>query len=437
MTLYQLEGEALTRVRLRLSDGTVVQPAASEPAPPPVNPTADTVYAYEPLGAGGWVTGITISPDGQTRLARTDTLCAWRWDATADQWSIAITGASMPRGSGAELLDSSDGVNAIAAANTVAFMGYQSSIFKSTDHGATWTTSLADGPVTAPNSGNQRWANSRMVFHPVSDNQLIYGTVSDGLYFTLNGGATWLQVPSTSLPLGDPAWGIPCVAIDSTGAWYAAPYGAGVYRSTNQGGTWTKISSDSNFTVVYGMAVGTNGDLTVTADTDGTGSSATARVYRYRSGAWANLTPTDTARQWRSIAFDASSPGRLYLQAIGGDSRLSTDYGTTWTAKLNRQFLSDGDIPWLGPANGGTADTLFVTVGGLQFDPITPGRCWYSQGIGVWYSDFSTNPAGSVIWHAQSRGIEQLIINDVMSPPGGPTVTVGWDREIFVVGETS
>jgi hypothetical protein len=55
-----------------------------------------TVYTAEPLGAGGWVTGITISPDGLTRLVRTDTMGAWRWDTATDAWVACITGTSMP-----------------------------------------------------------------------------------------------------------------------------------------------------------------------------------------------------------------------------------------------------------------------------------------------------------------------------------------------------
>src|SRR4051794_41942957 len=52
-------------------------------------------YNWKPvrIGAGGWLTGIDIAPDG-TKVVRTDTYGAYIWDGT--EWRQLVTAKSMP-----------------------------------------------------------------------------------------------------------------------------------------------------------------------------------------------------------------------------------------------------------------------------------------------------------------------------------------------------
>jgi hypothetical protein len=276
-----------------------------------------------------------------------------------------------------------------------------------------------------------------MVIDPASSSRVLYVTWDAGVYYTTNGGTSWTQVPSGTVPFGDVNnYGIPCVRIDDAGNWYAAPYGAGLYRSTNQGAAWSKVSNDTDFVVVHGLTATPNGDVMVVADLDGSNSNATARVFRFRSGAWTNITPGGTARAWRSIAHDPVTPGRVLIQGNGGYTQHSPDYGSNWTL-LTRTFVAaDGDVPWLAASNGGVTggQSFSTTIGGLQWDPLVSGRVWMSQGIGVWYADLAASPT-TIVWNAQTRGGEQLVVNDALAPPGGPTLSCNWDRPIFVTGE--
>jgi hypothetical protein len=407
-----------------------------------------TVYDYESLGAGGWVTGLAISPDGNTRLVRTDTLGGWRWDTSTDRWEPLVHGGNMPTGH--KEMDTGEGIHGLVVSNTVAFIAYRDAIFKSTDRGLTWSTSLASGPLTSPNvSGIKRYSN-HMAVDPNNSNIVIYGTVNQGLYYTLNGGTNWIQVPSSTLPIGadgaatpgNSTFGILCVAIDASGNWYASPYGSGLYRSTNQGDAWTKISVDTDFVAALGMEIGPNGDIMVCGTTSATPAGiaiANIKVMRYRSSAWTNITPTGTARAWKAAAYDPNNPGRVLVQADAGYIQLSTDYGTTWVNQTRSFVAANSDVPWLAASNNldGTQGA-FTTIGGLQYDPIVSGRVWMSQGIGVWYAAPASNV---IVWNAQSRGIEQLVINDAITPPGGSALggalTVGWDRPVFLTGETT
>lgn len=384
-------------------------------------------YRVAKLGAGGWVTAVRISPDGLTRLARTDVGGGWRWDTDADRWEQIITRDGV-EGWAAEAT-TLEGVHEVAANDTYALMAYRNAIYKSTDRGHTWSLSLENGPVTAPNGGTQRWLNDHMAFDPNDDDVCLYGTYQNGLYFTTDAGATWNAVSTAAVPAGTATWGIPCVTVDTAGNWYAAPYGSGVYRSTDQGGTWAKISSDSDFIVVTGMQAAPNGDVLVTAHTTTALNGSTSRVFRYRSGTWTNVTPSGSLQIWRTLAFDPHNPGRVLLQNQGGSNeRISADYGDTW-APLTTTFTADDDVHWLAAANSG-----YYTQGGLQFDPVVPGRVWMSEGIGVWFADLGASPT-TITWQAQARGIEELVVNHVLAPPGGRPVVSCWDRAIFLLNE--
>ena len=73
----------------------------------------------------------------------------------------------------------------------------------------------------------------------------------------------------------------------------------------------------------------------------------------------------------------------------------------------------------------------------LVFDPLVPNKLWASDGVGVWNTtnlptaNFQWNTP--VVWNDQSIGIEQLVANEIIVPPGGHPVLASWDRPFFYV----
>ena len=74
-------------------------------------------------------------------------------------------------------------------------------------------------------------------------------------------------------------------------------------------------------------------------------------------------------------------------------------------------------------------------IGGIVFDQLVPNKLWVSDGVGVWNT---TNlPTQNlqwntpVVWNDQSIGIEQLVANEIIVPPGGDPVLASWDRAFF------
>src|SRR6185437_11824024 len=62
------------------------------------------------------------------------------------------------------------------------------------------------------------------------------------------------------------------------------------------------------------------------------------------------------------------------------------------------------------------------------FDPLVQGKLWTSDGVGVWNTNLPQTANGLITWNSQSAGIEQLVANEIIVPPGGHPVLASWDR---------
>ena len=110
-----------------------------------VDPVASNNWQTLKVGAGGFVTGIDIAPDG-TMVVRTDTYGAYIWNGT--QWQQLVTSTSMPAAFVQQTsATSAQGVYEIQIApsnSNIMYMMFDGYVFKSTNKGTTWTqTSFA------------------------------------------------------------------------------------------------------------------------------------------------------------------------------------------------------------------------------------------------------------------------------------------------------
>ena len=192
-----LEGDYLSSYWTVSSDGhggTVV-----------VDPVASNTWQTLDVGAGGYIRGIDIAPDG-TMVARTDTYGAYLWNGS--EWVQLVTSTSMPAAFVAANVDSGNtgqGVYEIQVADSntqIFYMMYDGDIFKSTNKGTTWTqTSFAQ--VTAnPNDGFAQYGQ-KMAVDPNNPNIVYVGTPLKGLFVTSNGGTTWQQVSQVPVSASD------------------------------------------------------------------------------------------------------------------------------------------------------------------------------------------------------------------------------------------
>src|SRR5262245_53239387 len=156
-------------------------------------------YTWKPLrvGAGGWLTGLDVSRDGATMVVRTDTYGAYVWDPT---WRQVVTATSMPA---ADVnTDDPAGVYEIRVAPSNAmrlYMSYRGSIYRSDNRGFTWVRTVF-GPIPMDPNDDFRTFGEKMAVDPANPDVAYAGTPQNGLFRTLNAGASWQRM--TAVPAG-------------------------------------------------------------------------------------------------------------------------------------------------------------------------------------------------------------------------------------------
>ena len=128
-----------------------------------VDPVPANNWQELKIGAGGFLSGIDVAPDG-TMVVRTDTYGAYIWTGTS--WKQLVTASSMP--SAFVALGNNKGVYEIqiASSNTnVLYMTYLGYVFKSTDKGTSWTKTNFTQSTNDANDANgpmaRRWPLTR------------------------------------------------------------------------------------------------------------------------------------------------------------------------------------------------------------------------------------------------------------------------------------
>jgi photosystem II stability/assembly factor-like uncharacterized protein len=222
-------------------------------------------------GTSNWVQlGPTVIPNGQTSSAArvlvtgritaivvdpTNTNIIYIGTAQGGVWKTTDGGLDWSPKSdnevslaiGALAMDPSNHLILYAGTGEGNFSGdsyYGNGVLKTIDGGNTWTT-LAQSTFTGTRFG-------RIAITPGTPTRLFAAT-SDGLYRSTNGGATWTKMSGSSLPDFDRLAPLDArrrvtdVCIDplTPTTVYTAFWGGGIYKSTNAGAatpTWTKLA---------------------------------------------------------------------------------------------------------------------------------------------------------------------------------------------------
>jgi len=373
------------------------------------------------IGAGGYLTGMDIAPD-DTMVVRTDTYGAYIWTGT--QWQQLVTSTSLPAGDAAPYDGQGVYEIRIAADSTTMYMEFGGNVYRSDNKGVSWTQTSFAHVVENPDDA-YRMDGQKMAIDPNNPNVVYVGTPQNGMFVTTDGGVDWQNVNSVPVSTKDnnnifP--GITGIAFDPTSGLiggktktvYAASFGNGVYQSTDAGNSWVKLvggPADVEYAVVsvtgtyYALADGNN------------------ELWSYANGTWTEL----LSGHIFSIAVDPFNPEKIVAVGNNARSDISLDGGATWSGWINGQ-LSASDIPWL------NTTAPYLAPSGIVFDQLIPNKLWASGQAGFWYANVPQNSA-PIVWHSQSVGIEQLVANEIIVPPGGKPVLASWDRAFFYVSD--
>ena len=383
-----------------------------------------TIWKPLRVGAGGFIRGMDIAPDG-TKVIHTDTYGAYLWDGT--QWDQLVSTSTIP-----SIVDVNNNMGVyeirIAPSNSnIFYMSYLNcsgcagGIFKTINRGATWTkTNFTDtNDSQAEANGTYAQDGQKMAIDPINPNVVYVGTETAGLWVTSDGGNTWTNIPSGTIPYGPAITGITFdpssgTTGGKTNTIYASSWGNGVYELTNAGVSWSHLSggptSVQNAEVANGIYYAADG----------------TSAWKYSGGVWTNMV-NEGGNGAHSIAVDPSNGSHIVVASPGGTLDVSTNGGSTWTG-LN---FSPGstrvatDVPWLAWTN-----ETYMTSGNMIFDPTASDKLYFAEGIGVWYAT-APNSMVAFNWNSQNTNIEQLVTDQIISPPGGNPIVASWDRPVF------
>jgi ligand-binding sensor domain-containing protein len=168
----------------------------------------------------------------------------------------------------------------------------------------------------------------------------------------------WQQ---TNGPYGGHVWSL---AINSTGHIFAGTIGGGVFRSTDNGDSWTSANLVLTNDGVLSLAINSSGEI----------FAGTYRSGVFRStdngGSWTPVIIGLTTTKVRSLAIQAS--GEIFAGTIGGGVFRSTDNGGSWSPA--NTGLTDTEIEAL--AINSTGHIFAGTIGRGVFRSVDNGGSW-------------------------------------------------------------
>ena len=403
------------------------------------------------VGAGGFITGHSISNDGTTLVCRADTYGCYIWNKSALRWEQLRTAERMPpqdvapgngftEAGGYEIQVAPSDPNRIYMV-TGFFVGptLNSHVYISRNRGASFQRTPGWKAVSLGSNGPPaKNTNCHMAVDPANPDVVYLGTITNGLFVTFDAGNTWNSVATVPGPIND---GFSfSIAFDPTSGTtngrtnlvYVCSDGNGFYRCADGSATFSAMTGGPK--QVSDSAVSAADGVLYACARDG----STANLWHCVSGKWSVLSNCDDRSHaaW-SVAPDPADPKRIAVCDSGGRLNVSIDHGATWPHGYNPGTFATGgqrrtatDIPWLAWTN-----EAFMTAAMIRFDPSRTNVLTFSQGIGFWTVSPPNNTSRPWAWSSQSVGIEQLVTNYVCSPPGDVPVLAAWDRPIFRVDD--
>ncbi|MGV9215060.1 cellulose binding domain-containing protein [Micromonospora sp. RB23] len=357
---------------LTLATAVVAVPitaAGSTPAP-----AAAEAYTWRnvPVGGGGFVPGIVFNPTEKNLIyARTDIGGAYRWEQGSQSWTPLLDWVGADRwGYNGVVSIATDPVqtNRVYAAVGMYTNGWDpnnGAILRSTDRGATWQVT----ELPFKNGGNMpgRGMGERLAVDPNRNSVLYYGAEGgNGLWRSTDYGATWARV----------------TAFPNAGNYRADPSDPNGYNGQNQGLTW----------VSFDKSTGTAGTTTQTiyvgvADKDNP-------VYRSTDGGvtWARIPGQPTGYLAHKGVVDPVG-GHLYIATSDTGGPYDGGKGDVW--KFTR---STGAWTRISPIPSTSGDDYFG-YSGLTIDRQHPNTLMVATQVS-WWPDaiFFRSTDGGATW---------------------------------------
>ena len=380
---------------------------------------------------GGFVTGIIYSPTQQNLIyARTDIGGAYRWDAANKIWiPLSDSFASGDDYGVVSMATDPSNPNRVYMATGLYTQswGAMGAVYSSVDKGTTWTRN--DLSIKLGGNENGRSAGERLQVDPNLGSTLFLGSSTDGLWKSTNYGSTWSKVtsfPVSSSPVG--SGGISFVLFDksssSSGTATRTIYvgvmqtGTNLYKSTDEGTTWTAVSGQPTNLMPHQAARASNGIIYLSySDASGPNNVGAGAVWKLNpaGNAWTNISPPAGQGGYGGISVDAQNANHVIVSTLGrwwprDEVFRSVDGGANWTGLLTNATWDHALAPYAAGMNP-------HWLGDVEIDPFNASNAWFVTGYGVYNSNnLGASPAN---WIFQNKGLEETAALELISPPAG------------------
>jgi photosystem II stability/assembly factor-like uncharacterized protein len=332
---------------------------SEDPTEDPTEPTGADDYAWRnvQIGGGGFVPGIIFNESEPNLIyARTDIGGAYRWNQSTQRWIPLLDWVGWDRwgwnGVDSLATDPSDPDRVYAAVGmyTNDWDPNNGAILRSTNRGETWQAT----PLPFKLGGNMpgRGMGERLAIDP-NDNSILYlgAPNGNGLWRSTNFGATWVRV----------------TAFPNPGDWAQDPNDPNGYLSHRPGVVW----------VTFDETTGSAGSSTQTiyvgvADLDNT-------VYRSTNGgqSWEPIPGAPTGFIAHKGVLDTDN-GHLFIATSNTGGPYDGESGDVW-----RFDTETGEWTQISPIPSSSSDNYFG-YSGLTVDRQNPGTLMVSTQISWW-----------------------------------------------------
>lgn len=402
----------------------------------------DYEWGSMPLGGGGFVSAVVAHPtEANLFYARTDVGGIYRWVESTKSWKPLTDWISKADkglyGIDALGLDPQNPAKLYALAGTSYFSDGKTVIMISDDYGETFTTVDVTSQFKTHGNGEGRHTGEKIAVDPSNSNTIYCGTRYDGLFKSTNGGASWSKVSSLSVS-GTSVAGVSFVSIDaSSGTIYVglSKTSNNIWKSTNNGSSWTDITPSAGSGFYPHRGVVANGTLYVTyaSDYQSNMSGHNGAVCKY-NGSWKTITPSSN-HNYGGISVVGNrvlvtSTGDWWTQtwASTGNSTygdyiyVSDDGGSSWTDLFgsSKVTMSENGNPWV-------VDHAMHWTGCATLDPNNTKRAFFTSGNGIFATEnLSTS---SMTLKFMVDGLEETVPLDLTSPTTGGLISVIGDYD--------
>lgn len=407
-------------------------------------------WQYLLIGGGGQITNDDYPTASASFLVTTDTAGVFGLNKSTNTWAEVLTSNSLPSafwGDG-KWLDGAYDIRSAPGDPTRCYLGYN--VYNGGENTAHvlvsnncnnadpttitftdlsgFTSACISSCVWSGAVSSYKFIGPKIGIDPNNKNVLIVATPHSGQFVSTD-GTTFAALNNVTASAG----GVPAVGIafdttslhtcgagsNQTCTVWICTQGAGCWRSTTGStGTFTQQTSGTGPTNVGRAKIGIDGTFYAT-EYDG------SKLWRFTT-TWTDISPSSCNN---SVVVSPFAAANVAAMCASGNLAFSTNANSgtpTWSGSNSADPTRlTADIPWL---TAGPSALNYLNTSDAVMDPTTAGKIWTASGVGIWYTTSTTTPAA---FTGLSAGIAQLVLNKLISPPGGTLVAASWDRPVF------